>query len=309
MDKRFLYYLLNTYAVRSQLKATATGATVKHTAPDRICEVAVTVPPLRIQRKIAAILSAYDDLIENNTRRVAILEEMAQMLYREWFVHFRFPGHEQVEMVQRDDERAKGSVSPVYGPIPEGWSVKRLEDVCHLTLGVSPKSKYYNEEGDGLPFHQGVSDFGHLYPVTRRYCSKIKRTAEPGDILFSVRAPVGRLNIADTKIVIGRGLHAIRSRTGNQNFIFLQLKEKFKEEDSIGSGTIFKSVTKADMLGIEFLVPPGSLIQGFEQVVDSMYKEIRNLTKRNRLLRNARDMLLPVLMSGQVDVSGFDVTG
>ena len=198
-------------------------------------------------------------------------------------------------------------MSPVSGLIPEGWEVKRLEEVCHLTLGVSPKSEHYNEEGNGLPFHQGVSDFGRLYPITRRYCSKIKRTADPGDILFSVRAPVGRLNIADRKIVIGRGLHAIRSNTQNQSFIFLQLSEKFKEEDSVGSGTIFKSVTKSDMLGIEFLMPPSEMIDQFGQIVDPIYSEIKNLTDRNNLLRHARDLLLPHLISGELDVADLPI--
>jgi type I restriction enzyme S subunit len=92
LDRGFLYYLFNSAKVRDQIKATATGATVKHTAPERIYAVEIELPSLPIQRKIAAILSAYDDLIDNHTRRIAILEEMAQSLYREWFVHFRFPG-------------------------------------------------------------------------------------------------------------------------------------------------------------------------------------------------------------------------
>lgn len=252
--------------------------------------------PMEDQRKIAAILSAYDDLIENNTQRIAILQEMARLLYREWFVHFRFPGHEKVTMVN----------SP-FGPIAEGWEVKQLRQVCHLVVGQSPKSEFYNEEGNGLPFHQGVTDFGNLYPATRRYCTVTKRVAEEGDILFSVRAPVGRINVADRKMVIGRGLHAIRSKTGNQTFILLQLKDNFRQEDTMGSGTIFKAVTKSDMLGIQLLMPPTDLIAGFEQIVVPMFSLLKVLAEKNVTLRHTRDLLLPHLISGELDVSDLPI--
>jgi type I restriction enzyme S subunit len=116
MSKLFLYYLLNLPDVRSQIRGSATGSTVRHTAPDRIYAVKVRVPPPLIQFRIASILSAYDDLIENNTRRIKILEELAQMTYREWFVKFRFPGYEKVRMVESE-----------FGPIPDGWTVEPLE--------------------------------------------------------------------------------------------------------------------------------------------------------------------------------------
>ena len=109
----FLYYLFNSSNVRNQIKASATGATVKHTAPERIYDVEVSLPPIAIQCKIAAVLGNYDDLIENNTRRIKILEEMAATIYREWFVEFRFPGHENVKMVESE-----------LGLIPQGWEVK-----------------------------------------------------------------------------------------------------------------------------------------------------------------------------------------
>lgn len=116
-----LFYLFNYDPVRGQIKGSATGSTVRHTSPERIYEVKVNLPPLLIQNKIVAILSAYDRLIENNTRRIKILEEMARSLYREWFVNFRFPGYEQVKMVDSE-----------LGLIPEGWEVKKLKDTVEL---------------------------------------------------------------------------------------------------------------------------------------------------------------------------------
>jgi len=120
--------------------------------------------------------SAYDDLIENNLRRIKILEEMAQSLYREWFVKFRFPGHQKVKMVN----------SPL-GKIPEGRKIIRLVDVCSILMRQSPKSEFYNTTEEGPPFHQGVTDFGERFPTTRVYCTFAGRIAETGDILFSVR--------------------------------------------------------------------------------------------------------------------------
>ena len=253
-------------------------------------------PSIQLQRKIAAILSAYDDLIENNTRRIKILEDMAQTLYQEWFVHFRFPGHENVPMVE----------SPL-GPIPQGWEVKQLGEMCDVLMGLSPKSEFYNEVREGLPFHQGVTDFGQRFPTDRVYCTVQKRIAEVGDILFSVRAPVGRINVANKKIVIGRGLSAIRSKSGDQAFMLQQLKDKFQEEDTMGSGTIYNAITKVDLLGIQLLKPAKSIVAEFEEFADPISMELANLTMKNANLCQTRDLLLPKLISGEIDVSELDI--
>ena len=256
----------------------------------------IPLPPLPTQCKIAAVLSAYDDLIENNTRRIEILEEMASAVYREWFVEFRFPGHEGVEMVESELDL-----------IPQGWKVKQLGEMCHVIMGLSPKSEFYNEIGDGLPFHQGVTDFGERFPTDRVYCTIQKRVAEADDILFSVRAPVGRINIANKKVVIGRGLSAIRSKNGNQTFLLQQLKDRFQEEDTMGSGAIFNAIRKTDLLGIPLLTPTESVIDKFEEIVNLIFAELANLTLKNANLRQTRDLLLPKLISGEIDVSELDI--
>lgn len=246
----------------------------------------VPLPPLPTQRKIAGILSAYDDLIENNQRRIKILEEMAQSLYREWFVHYRFPGHES----------ARFTASPL-GQIPEDWEVKKLKDVCVLIMGQSPKSEFYNDRGEGTPFHQGVTNFGDYFPTDRLFSTEENRIAEAGDVLFSVRAPVGRINVANKRIVIGRGVSAIRERNGHQDFLLFQLKHLFQEEDSMGNGAIFKAVTKSDMEDIKLLMPEKSWIDRFETAAIPIFSNLKNLTQRNQTLRRTRDLLLPKLLS------------
>ncbi|MYA68519.1 restriction endonuclease subunit S, partial [Candidatus Poribacteria bacterium] len=290
----FLAYYLKSK--KDMLISLGTGTTFLEVTKARLLEVEIPLPPLVTQRKIAAVLSAYDDLIENNTRRIKILEDLAQTLYREWFVHFRFPGHEKVPMVE----------SPL-GPIPQEWEVKKLGEMCDVLMGQSPKSKFYNETGEGLPFHQGVTDFGQRFPTDRVYCTIQKRIAEVGDILFSVRAPVGRINVANKKIVIGRGLSAIHSKNGDQAFILQQLKDRFQEEDTMGSGTIYNAITKADLLGIQLLKPAKSIVAKFEEAAQPISLELANLTMKNTNLRQTRDLLLPKLISGEIDVSELDI--
>jgi len=247
----------------------------------------VELPLPLVQRKIADILSTYDDLIENNRRRMSLLEESARLLYQEWFVRLRFPGHGHTRIVDG---------------VPMGWEKKTLGELATILMGQSPESKYYNEVGDGLPFHQGVTDFGDRFVSNRVYCSLERRIAEPGDILCSVRAPVGRLNLTLDKIVIGRGLAALRSRTDNQSFLFQQLRTHFFKDDIVGSGAIFASVTRKDFEAQELLTPTPTLVGAFEQVSLPIDQQLRVLFLSNQNLRTARDLLLPKLMNGEVAV-------
>lgn len=287
VDQHFIYYLFNSKSVRQQIRASASGAKIRHTAPSRIADVKVSIPLFPVQRRIAGILSAYDQLIANNQRRIRIIEEMARALYREWFVQFRFPRHEKVKRVS----------SPL-GEIPEGWEVKKLKDACYLTMGQSPKSEFYNEIGEGQPFHQGVTDFGDRFPSDRLFCTTEGRIAEAGDILFSVRAPVGRMNIADKKIIIGRGLSAIRHNEGHQAFLWEHLRNRFTEDDMMGNGAIFAAVTKGDMQSIEILCPPHPLVAKAEGQFSPIHTEIGFRTSQIKNLRRTRNLLLPRLLSG-----------
>lgn len=294
-DLGYLYYVLSSPGFRNAVAMLANGAASQaNVSPTQVESLGIPLPDLPTQRKIAGILSAYDDLIENNLRRIKILEEMAQSLYREWFVHFRFPGHESAHFVESD-----------IGRIPKDWEAKKLKDVCVLTMGQSPKSEFYNDRGEGIPFHQGVTNFGDYFPMDRLFSTDENRIAEEGDILFSVRAPVGRINVADKRIVIGRGISAIRERNDYQDFLLFQLKHLFQEEDSMGNGAIFKAVTKSDMEDIKLLVPEKPWIERFEKAASPIFSNLKNLTQRNQTLRRARDLLLPKLLAGDQNLHGI----
>jgi len=284
---RFYAYLMRSDIIRKTLAAQGGRANIASLNQGILKRLQVPLPKKDEQQRIADILTAYDDLIENNHRRMALLDEAIHMLYREWFVYMRFPGHERVDMIDG---------------VPEGWCKTQLRDVCKVTMGQSPKSEFYNEEGLGLPFHQGVKDYGSRFVKHRVYCTVENRIAEPGDILFSVRAPVGRLNITKDRIVIGRGLSAIRRLDGRQSFQYYQLKTHFHQEDMIGGGAIFASVTKKNLLDQKMLLPVEYLTEEFERIANDADKQILNLDEQNERLREARDLLLPRLMNGSITV-------
>ena len=149
---------------------------------------------------------------------------MAEQIYKEWFVRMRFPGYENAEF-------EKG--------VSKGWQIIPLSSIANILMGQSPKSEFYNEDGIGLPFHQGVGSYGKRFPIHDIFCSVSGRQAKKGDILFSVRAPVGRINVADKKLIIGRGLAAIRHKNNLQSYLFYLLNYYFQIEDVIGNGSIF----------------------------------------------------------------------
>ncbi len=287
LDSTFLFYSFLKKRKNDEFSGLFTGSTIKHLPKEKLAKVKVAVPPLAIQCRIVEILSAYDDLIENNRRRIALLEEAARLLYREWFIHFRFPGHEHVKIIDG---------------LPERWERRALIELAEVVMGQSPESRFYNETGEGLPFHQGVTDYGFRYVTHRTYSTAITRLGQAGDILLSVRAPVGRINLTRDNIVLGRGLSAIRSRSGHQSFLFYALKNHFYAEDIIGTGSIYAATNKKELEGQLLVFPPDALLREFEDQGSQIDRQIENLTVQVEKLSQARDLLLPRLMNGEIAV-------
>ena len=296
LDPHVLATVFNSTLGKLLVSGRLVGAAQQHFNVSAAKALEFCLPPIEEQRMIGSIVCLFNNLIQNNRRRIEILEEMARLLYREWVRALPVPGHEDVETVDSD-----------LGPIPEGWRETRVAEACSLVMGQSPKSEYYNDIGEGLPFHQGVTDFGRRFPTHTKWTTLGNRVAEPGDILFSVRAPVGRINLAPDRLVVGRGLSAMRALDEHQNFLLMQLKDKFAVEDSIGGGTIFNAVTKKDMQSIVLLRPTSFVVGEFEAVVAPMADLIANLSRQNVALQEARDLLLPRLVSGELDVSELDL--
>lgn len=283
----YIGYYLRSPKFRGKFMAFSSMTTRASLANDNLLNMEIELPPMDVQKKIATVLSRYDSLIDNYQKQIKLLEEAAQRLYKEWFVNLRFPGHENTKIVDG---------------VPEGWEKKKLGDIADVLMGQSPKSEFYNSEQKGLPFHQGVGSYGTRFVNDVVYTTSFTRIAEANSLLFSVRAPVGRLNISKNKIVIGRGLAAMKHKNGMQSFLFYMLKERFFKDNIIGNGSIFASISKNELLNLKFIIPANSIIYKYERFASDIDAKIQKLDSQLRLLTESRDRLLPKLLSGEIEV-------
>jgi len=252
--------------------------------------IKVPVPPLPEQRAIAHILGTLDNKIELNRQMNQTLEAMAQALFKSWFVDFE-PFREQV---MQD--------SPL-GEIPMGWEMGTLSQICEIKMGQSPPGDTYNETGAGISFYQGIKDFGYRFPRPRVYCTMPTRFADPYDVLLSVRAPVGSLNIANERCSIGRGLAALCSKERNHSYLYYLLCNIRNLWDTFNSeGTVFGCITKKDIVDIKIVIPPVAVVKKYESLVSPMDGLIANNEQETRTLSESRDFLLPKLLSGEIRI-------
>lgn len=282
----YIGYYMRIPSFRSEFQAFSTMTTRASLKNEDLLSLKVCLPPIETQRRIANILSAYDNLIENNQKQIKLLEEAAQRLYKEWFVDLRFPGYEDV---------------PVVDGVPDGWKEQALSEIADVVMGQSPKSEFFNQEHKGLPFHQGVGSYGTRFVKDETYSTSFTRIAEANSVLFSVRAPVGRLNITKNKIVIGRGIAAVNHKAGYQSYLFYLLKEQFFKDDIVGNGSIFASISKDELLGQKFMIPNKNLILRFNGLTAQIDEKIAILDDQVELLKESRNRLLPKLMSGELE--------
>jgi type I restriction enzyme, S subunit len=274
----------------------------------------ITLPPLETQKKIASILGALDDKIELNRRMNATLETIAQTLFKSWFVDFDPVKAKAAGLEPEGLDAGTAALFPSgfqtssLGEIPEGWEVGTIKDCFDLTMGQSPPGDTYNENGDGLPFFQGKTDFGFRFPSRRIYCTAPTRLANPGDTLMSVRAPVGTVNMALEKCVLGRGVAAIRHKSGSRSFTYYAMDSKEETFDQFnGEGTVFGSINKISFENITFVGPPQTLVLEFEKIICGFDNQILRNQLEIESLSMTRDSLLPKLLSGELNVSEFEL--
>lgn len=296
----FVYYFFKSNIGQHALlmNTSTTGVPAISRPVTSLKNIEIPLPALDEQQRIVDILNALDDKIELNNAINKNLEEMAQALFKRWFVDFEFPNENGKPYKSSGGEFEESEL----GLIPKGWNISSLKDISTIMMGQSPKSEYYNTTGEGLPFHQGVSDYGYRFPKHNTFCTNLLRVAKKDSILISVRAPVGRLNIADRDIVIGRGLGAINSIINCNSYLFYLLKRIFAVEDRHGSGTIFNSITKKEVEEIKVISPSSTIIHRFENIVKNIDQQISVLSAECDYLAQIRDTLLPKLMSGEIRV-------
>lgn len=275
IDLFYLFYFLRSK--QREFPNLAVGSVQKNLYVSILEEIEVNLPPLEEQKKIAAILSSLDDKIELNNKINENLERQAQAIYRAMFI---------------DNPNLK---------MTQGV----LSDIAVITMGQSPSGSSYNEDGNGQVFYQGRAEFGFRFPTKRLFTTEPKRIANAGDVLLSVRAPVGDLNVAYEQCCVGRGLGAIHSKDGNCSFLLYTLFALKPQLDIFnGEGTVFGSINRDSLGNLPVDIPCADEITEFEAAVRPMDDLIRTNYEENCRLQVLRDSLLPKLMNGEIEIDG-----
>lgn len=308
----FLMYVLNSDWGRATIAGGVVGAAQHHFNIGTARQFAIALPPLSVQRRIAGILSAYDDLIENNQRRIKILEEMARSLYREWFVHFRFPGHEKVKMV----------LSPL-GPIPQGWEVKPLNDVVEDIIdyrGRTPTKLKGEWASEGILALSALNvKGGRLVNLEKSklvseelYGRWMKTPLKSGDILMTSEAPLGELFFLckEERYCLSQRLYSIRANHRVMApvilYLCLESEQTQHELSSRASGATVSGIRQAELRKVPILVPGADVQMRAEPFLQRLAEQICTLDIQIQNLRRTRDLLLPRLLSGQIELKSMD---
>jgi len=278
----YLYYWLLSPSGKAELKRCTIGSSQPAFTIVLLKDIEIALPPLPVQRRIASILSAYDDLIENNTRRIEILEEMARRLYEEWFVHFRFPGHEEVSFKESE-----------LGEIPEGWEVATVGDFVNIKRGKTITKKKI--EPGNVPVVAGG-----LRPA---YYHSTANTKGPLLTISASGANAGHVSLYYDDVWASDCSFIDSSESQHVYYYYLMLKVRQEEVTHLQRGSAQPHVYPKDVMGLQAVNAPLSLREGFMNHVGPMFRAIDTLLKKNVNLRAQRDLLLPKLVSGEIDVS------
>jgi type I restriction enzyme S subunit len=293
LDKGYLYWLLNTPAVRVQISATSTGSKVKHTAPERIYKVKASIPNLLEQKKIASTLSHYDDLIQTNQQRIALLEEAAQRLYDEWFVKLRFPNYQQV---------------PVVDGVPEGWEKVKLADIAKINAksiknGEFEYIRYVDISAVGERCIQSYLDVS-----IDEAAGRAKRKVRHGDIIWSCVRPNRRQYAMIwepvANLIVSTGFCTLTATQVPFTYLYSISSDKALSDylEAVATGSAYPAVTATDFETHDVLKPTDEILKKYHLVCLPLISQAETLKIMNTKLTQARDELLPRLMSGQLNV-------
>ena len=312
-DPVFYFYFFNSRLGRQIIESIIEQVAAAGIRGSDLAKLSVLYLPVEKQRQIAHILGTFDDKIELNRQMNETLEAIARAIFKSWFVDFDPVRAKMEGRMPAGMDAATATLFPStfqdspLGKIPEGWKVGTVGEEFNLTMGQSPPGSTYNENGDGLPFYQGRKDFGFRYPTRRVYCNAPTRVAKKDDTLVSVRAPVGDINMVEEKCCIGRGVAAIRHKTGSRSYTYYAMQ--FLREDFAlyeAEGTVFGAINKTGFQTLSHLRPSDEIIEAFERLVYPLDQSIENNENQSRTLSQIRDALLPKLLSGEIRVDDVD---
>lgn len=291
IDLKWAYYNLLTV----DINRIDVGAAIPTTNRDSFYAVPVTIPSFYVQKRIASVLSAYDDLIENNLRRIKLLEDSARLLYNEWFVRLRFPGYEHTRTV---------------AGVPEGWQRKRIKDVGKVVTGKTPSTKNPDNYGSEVLFVKTPDMRGNVYVIKAETLlsekgaqSQEEKFVPAESILVSCIGTVGIVSLTSERCQFNQQINAVMPHQREYRyylyFALAALKEQMK---AIGGGVTMDNVNKTKFENLELVCPAHGLISSFNDYCAPMFLQILNLALQNEKLRGARDILLPKLMSGKIEI-------
>ena len=303
---RFYAYLFRTSLIRQTLSAHGNGTNISNLNQQILSNLPVPLPDLSTQNKIVNVISAYDDLIENNTRRIKVLESMAQTLYQEWFVKFRFPGYKQVKKVESE-----------LGLIPGGWQVKELGDLYKTSSGGTPSRKvneYYESGNINWVKTRELKDnfiFDTEEKITELGLKKSSAKLFPQNtvLIAMYGATIGKLAILANPSTTNQAYCAILSQTDlfSYSYIFSYLLENREKIFSLGMGAAQQNISQQVIKKFQILKPTNEVMKAFNEVANPILETIQVLQQKNINLRKTRDLLLPRLISGQIDVENLDI--
>jgi type I restriction enzyme S subunit len=296
VDNRYLLYYFLSHNWRKVVEGyVITGATVDRIPLEKFPDFPATLPDLSIQHRVVSILSAYDDLIENNLRRMSLLEESARLLYREWFVRLRFPGHEH---------------TPIVNAAPEGWEKTTAYDAMQILSGGTPKTTVTDFWDGEIPFYTPKDSISQCYILdTEKHLTELglkncNSRLYPKDTIFiTARGTVGKLNLAQRPMAMNQSCYALVGRKHlSQLFLFCAVREAISHFQQHAVGAVFDAIIVDTFKMIPFIIPDTKIVRLFEEAIQPIFRQVENLLLQNQKLKAARDLLLPRLMSGEIAV-------
>jgi|LULL01.1.fsa_nt_gb type I restriction enzyme S subunit len=299
VDEYFVFYFLKSQLGQHLLlrNKSQTGVPAIGQPTTSVKSIPVPIPPLEESRKIGQFFFNLDSKILNLKKQNKLLEKIAVAVFSRWFEEFDFPDKNGKPYLS-----SGGKVTQINGEeVPIGWEFSALKNEFSITMGQSPPGSSYNEDQDGDIFYQGRAEFGFRFPRPRLYTTRGKRFAEESDVLLSVRAPVGDINIASERCCIGRGLAAINSRY--PSYCYYRLKSLSREFNLFESeGTVFGAINKQSLEQLTYLQSGVEIIENFEKLISPIDLKIKNNWRYINLLENLKDTLIPKVVLGEIRV-------
>lgn len=291
----YIGYYMRLPSFRGEFRAFSTMTTRASLRNEDLLGLEVKLPSIEIQKQIADILSAYDDLIENNQKQIKLLEEAAQRLYKEWFVDLRFPGHENTKIVDG---------------VPEGWNICPFSSKVDIMSGGTPKTSipdYYNGR---IPFYTPKDSDGAFFAYKTQMnitegglknCNS--RLYPPKTVIITARGTVGKTTILAVPMAMNQSCYALKMKENDAPYyLFFALNNEIKALQTMANGGVFNTIIGKTFDSINIQIPKDPLIYGFEETVRPFMEQIKNKLQANSKIVEARDRLLPKLMSGEVEV-------